>query len=255
MDRLTLDDAQVDDKRAEALAANARLDGVWEADAAPTRTGEVCPGSLLRLFDDVQLRDGLIYRVIAPAEGRDRFVCWGRTDFGMTYTTASVFDVVDRAPVDPVEQAMPVLGTFEPPAETLPETPVWNPDLPALRQQAFAQIDQRSDLWFASGLVYEGVVYSLSERAQIRYQSMERFAELLVPITINSLDDTVAVRFETADALRAFCMTALSVVTGIVNDGGEQKEIVRGLQTGEELAAYQDPRPAPADVPLEPGQA
>ena len=252
MERLNLDEQQVQALRAAIVAANDEMSGTWEPDDDPKRTGEVCPGSAIKLDDDVLASDGNTYRVIAPAPGRERFSAYGQTMWGMTQTSLHLGEVVDRAPADSGEEPMPVWTPPEPVPE--PEFPAWKPDIPALRQQAFAQIDQRSDQWFAAGFDFDGVRFSLSERAQIRYTNMQIFAEALVPLTVNALDDTSAVTFTVADELRNFCMTAMAVVTQIVNDGAEQKEIVRGLQTGEELAAYQDPRPPPTDVPLEPGQ-
>jgi hypothetical protein len=122
-----------------------------------------------------------------------------------------------------------------------------------LRARAFAQVDQRSDQLIAAGFDYGGIRFSASLEAQIRYTNMMVLADTLAPLDCNSLDDSTYLTLPTPDDLRNFCMVALGHVKGIVDSGSAQKEVVRALETAEELTAFVDPRPPPTDVPIEPG--
>lgn len=117
MNRLSLDEQQVQAMRAAVVSIYASIPGTWEPEDDPNRTGDVCPGSVLKVDDDVLARDGNAYRVLSPAPGRDRFTAWGMTDWGMTTTSLALSDVTDRAPADPNEIPMPIL------AEQPPESP------------------------------------------------------------------------------------------------------------------------------------
>jgi hypothetical protein len=127
-------------------------------------------------------------------------------------------------------------------------------DIDMLRAEAFARIDSRSDRLIAAGFDFDGVRFSSSLEAQIRYTNMLSLADMMAPLDVNSLDDASCRTLQTPDDLRAFCLAALAHVKGVVDSGSTQKEIVRGLQTAEELVDFVDPRPPPTDVPVEPGQ-
>lgn len=109
MDRLSLDEETVTNMRAAIIAANATLEGPWDGpEDDPTRTGDVCPGSPLKIDDDV-LANGDSYRVLCPSVGRDRFMAFGITGWGPTTTSLALSEVTDRAPLDANETPMPVI--------------------------------------------------------------------------------------------------------------------------------------------------
>lgn len=109
MDRLDLDEQGVQDARESALSAIAEMTGTWEPEDSPQREGDICPGTPLKLYDDVSCVDGNSYRVICAAEGRDKFTAWGIGPFGPMTISQSVYDVLDRAPADPQETPMPIV--------------------------------------------------------------------------------------------------------------------------------------------------
>jgi len=261
MERLELDDQEVALRRDELLAAYASVPEVYEPEDHPART-ELCPGSDLKLFDDVEVADGGKWRVIAPGIGRYRVTVCGMGPFGFTITNSRIQDVVDRAPADPEETPMPVLGTVDPEAPDTP--PEWvggtpypptdplpgpaGPTIPELRQQAFGKIDQCSRALIAVGFDYAGIRFSASLEAQVRFTNMMMLADMLAPIDVNSLDDTAVLTLELPDDLRSFCTTALFHIKKQVDDGGAQKKLVREMTTAEEILAFEDPRAMPETV-------
>jgi len=124
-----------------------------------------------------------------------------------------------------------------------PDTYSLEYDISDLRDEAFLRIDARSDELIKAGFAFEGSVFSLSVEAQVRYTTMLMLADALpYPLAINSLDDRSAVELQSGDHTRAFCMTALGHVKGVVDSGSVQKALVREMTDVAELVAYQDPR-------------
>lgn len=115
--------------------------------------------------------------------------------------------------------------------------------VPKLRADAFVRIDATSDELFARGFLFEGIVFSITVEAQIRYATMLMLADALpYPLGINSLDDNDCLYLQNGDHTRGFCMTAMGFVKGVVDSGTVQKDFVRAMETAEELVGYQDPR-------------
>jgi len=82
---------------------------------------EIAPGSVLKLYDDVEIYGYLYGRVIAPAAGRTQFfVYWFDPVSGghntAIYGTDPPDQITDRAPADPTETPMPIV----PPPESPP---------------------------------------------------------------------------------------------------------------------------------------
>lgn len=116
-------------------------------------------------------------------------------------------------------------------------------DLVSERDLAFRRIDQRSDELIEAGFPFEGSVFSLSVEAQVRFSTMLMLADALpYPLTINSLDDRSAVDLLNGDHTRAFCMSALGHVKGVVDSGSVQKGLVRDMTDAQAISDYQDPR-------------
>ena len=265
MERQSFDQDEVQLQRNEAVLGNMRLrfgiDHYYtEVEDLPTRQ-EMAPGSALKLFDDVLMPDGVAYRVVAPAMGRDNFTAYGVTSYGPLTTTWSVRDVQDRAPADPQEQAMPVVAPLEPPEEPEPEEPTPE-QMAALRFSAFSLIDAYSDAMFASGFLFKGVLLSLSLEAQARYTNMDYQRSALdplgnpvltYPLVFSSLDDTTTVTLDSADDLHFMYLTAFARVAEIVLTGNAEKNYIRDpARTAEELRTYRDTRPLPSIIPPEP---
>ena len=189
----------------------------------------------LKRDDDVSC-GGAKIRVVGPAPGRDFFYGYRKHDvLGELLVVCNVAEVLDRAPKEPEEAPMPLVPTSG--------TPPAAEELDALRQDAFKKIDQRSAELIAKGFTYEGIVFSASLEAQARYNGMMAFIDTLpYPIGINSLDDTENLPLADADAVRAFCMTALVHIKTIVDTGSVEKQRVRDMQDVASLQAYEDPR-------------
>lgn len=270
MERLTLDQDQVQAQREAALAANKRMRfGIdfyfTEPEDLPDRP-ILSPVSRLKLFDDVELADGSRQRVIAPAPGRDRFTAFGEVGGTAKTATWSVRDVVDRAPADAQEEPMPIWPMPQAPDPVAPAEPddSETPErvMAALRLSAFRLIDANSDLLFASGVEFMDVVLSLSLEAQARYHNMDYLRNetlpsgdpvLPYPITFSSLDDTQTVTLTAPDDVHGLYLTAVARVAEIVASGNTQKDYVRDVaRTASELRSYTDPRALPAVIPVEP---
>ncbi len=197
-------------------------------------TGEWIPSALKR--DDDVFIGGLVMRVIGPAPSRGRFYAYRQDDkHGELVIPFEVTRVENRAPKNQSETAMPVVpGFYEPPP---PE------DLEALRQDAFAKIDARSQELIKAGFTYRDVVFSASLEAQARYNGMMTFVDALTyPLGINSLDDTVNLNLIDQDDVRGFCLTALGHIKAVVDSGSTQKQRVRDMTEPAQLREYQDPR-------------
>lgn len=243
MERLELDDADVEARRAALLAAFAQEPETPEPEDHPARE-ELCPGSLLALYDDVKTASGR-WRIIAPAPGRERVTVFGIGPFGPSSTNISVHDIIDRAPADPEAVPMPVLGEVEPlPVEEPP--PVFEfppPDIEVLRLEVIKQVDVTSTALIRQGFEFEGIIFSMSNEAQIRYLAMQSDADYLpYPLPINSKDDSTFLMLQDAAHTIAFCRGAKAHVMGVVGSGHLQKRAVHSLQTPEALGAYVDPR-------------
>lgn len=243
MERLDLDDAEVEARRAALLAVFAQEPETAEPEDHPARE-ELCPGSLLALYDDVETADGR-WRIIAPAAGRTRVSVFGVGPFGPTSTSISVHDIVERAPADLEAVPMPVLGEVEPlPAEGPP--PVFEfppPDIEALRLDVIKQVDIVSTALIRRGFEFEGIIFSMTNEAQIRYLGMQADADFLpYPLPINSKDDSTFLVLYSAEHTLNFCRGAKLHVMSVVGTGTLQKQAVRSMQTAAELSAYHDPR-------------
>ena len=119
--------------------------------------------------------------------------------------------------------------------------------MPQLRAEAFTKIDARSDALIGAGFVFEGLVFSLTTEAQIRYATMMMLADMMpYPLGINSLDDNGIVQLQSPDHTRAFCLTAMAYVKGAVDSGTVEKDRVRGAETIEALMTFEDARPLPS---------
>lgn len=270
LERLDFDEAEVEQKRQQMVDAYAAIPAhEYYPEDHPARA-ELCPGSLLKLYDDVEMKDGQRFRVIAPAVGRDRVTVLGDGPFGAMISNVRIHDIVDRAPADPSEERMPVLGLIDPdapppsltpppyippppPIPTPPDAPPTDEALARLRADAFSRIDRRSDQLIAAGFDFAGVRFSLSNEAQIRYTNMMMLADKLAPMDINSLDDTVAITLDSAQMVQGFCLTALSYVKGVVDSGTIEKNRARAMTGYEELTNFVDSRPPPTLVLHEPG--
>ena len=115
-------------------------------------------------------------------------------------------------------------------------------DLEDLRGEVLSKIDIRSDA-LLEGFQYEGITFSLSPKAQIRYEYMDRKADgLTYPLYINSLDDRDMLELQDAEQTREFCHASVMHVLGVVGSGTVQKAFVRDIETIEGLLAYEDPR-------------
>ena len=115
-------------------------------------------------------------------------------------------------------------------------------DLEELRGEVLARIDARSDE-LLKGFEYNGVVFSLSEKAQIRYEYMDRTADTLpYPLPINSLDDRDMLVLTDPAQTHEFCHASTVHVLTVIGSGTQQKDIIRAATTIEELQAYVDPR-------------
>jgi hypothetical protein len=151
-------------------------------------------------------------------------------------------DVVDYAyPTDtPIEEVRAAL--FRTVDEMYPGLFQLNKDLEELRGEVLAQIDVRSDALLRS-FTFEGIVFSLSVNAQIRYEYMDRKAEQLpYPLPINSLDDRDMLILTSPEHTHAFCHQSTVHVMTVVMSGTMQKDIIRAATTVEELENYTDPR-------------
>lgn len=243
MERLDLDDADVEARRAALIAVFAQEPETAEPEDHPARE-ELCPGSLLALYDDVETADGR-WRIIAPATSRSRVSVFGVGPFGPTSTSISVHDIVDRAPADPEAVPMPVLGEVEPlPVKEPPLTFEFPPpDTEALRLEVIKQVDIVSTALIRRGFEFEGIIFSMTNEAQIRYLGMQADADFLpYPLPINSKDDSTFLMLTSAEHTLNFCRGAKLHVMGVVATGTIQKQIVRGMQTVQDLSAYEDAR-------------
>lgn len=115
-------------------------------------------------------------------------------------------------------------------------------DIEKLRGEVLAKIDLRSDE-LLHAFEYQGIIFSLSPKAQIRYEFMDRTADTLpYPLPINSLDDRDMVVLTNPADTRAFCGASTNHVFAVVGSGTEEKNKIRAMTTVEELQAYVDPR-------------
>ena len=115
-------------------------------------------------------------------------------------------------------------------------------DIEEVRGEVLAKIDHRSDEMLL-GFEYEGIIFSISPKAQIRYEILDRKSnEFNYPIRINSLDDRDSITINNSAETRAFCSAAQYHVMAVVESGTQQKDIIRAMTTVEELQAYTDPR-------------
>lgn len=145
--------------------------------------------------------------------------------------------VDDETPEEQVREALWALVD-----EQLPGLYTLDYDLEEVRGEVLARIDERSDEMLES-FTFEDVVFSLSPKAQIRYEYMDRKADSLpYPLTINSLDDRSILVLTEPARTHAFCEASTTHVLTVIGSGTQQKDLIRSATTVEELQAYVDPR-------------
>lgn len=114
------------------------------------------------------------------------------------------------------------------------------------RAEAFAQIDERTTALINAGFVFEGIVFSCSVKAQVRYSTMLMMAGTLpYPLAINSLDDQESLDLVDANHTTGFCLAALNHVKGSVDSGTTQKNAVRAMTEVSDVLGFTDPRAVP----------
>lgn len=132
----------------------------------------------------------------------------------------------------------------------IPNTYTLGEPLQFERQEFFQRIDKRTFNLIESGFTYQDLVFSCSERAQIRYNGMLTLAEgLTYPLEINTLDDLGKLVLANAEETVAFCIAAANYVREQVDRGTILKEQVRSAQTQEEIDAIVDDRETPEEQP------
>jgi len=119
------------------------------------------------------------------------------------------------------------------------------------RKEVFERIDERTYELIEKGFEHQGIVFSCSERAQIRYNGMLSLsAGLTYPLEINSLDDKQRLTLASAEETVAFCVAAATYVRDQVDSGTTLKQQACEATTQEELDAIVDTRGV--ELPVEP---
>lgn len=119
-------------------------------------------------------------------------------------------------------------------------------DLDEVRQDFFELVDRRTFELVEQGFVHQGIRFSCSERAQIRYNGMIQLASgMTYPLEINSLDDTKRLVLESPEETIAFCVAAANHVRNLIDSGTVLKKQACAATTKEEIDAVVDDRMPP----------
>lgn len=118
-----------------------------------------------------------------------------------------------------------------------------------LRQLAFKRTDERTTgIIFAGGFEYplnSGDIYSLSERAQLRFIGAHRSRDLPTfgyPLVINTKDDMKSIELQDAAQLDDFYLHALAAIRAYIDTQNPIKAQIRAATTPQEIRAVNDPR-------------
>jgi hypothetical protein len=130
--------------------------------------------------------------------------------------------------------------------EQVPNTYTLDMPVEEAMDYAFKLIDARTTAIINAGFVFEGIRFSVSVKAQVRYATMLMVAaSLQYPLGVNSLDDHSFLDLTDANHTAAFCMTALGYVKQAIDSGTEQKDAIRGMSDATLILGYEDPRTIP----------
>lgn len=125
------------------------------------------------------------------------------------------------------------------------ETGVAHDSLAFHKDLKIVQIDARTDAMIDRGFTFGGIIFSLSLKAQMRIEGMDRFRNdplCEYPVSWNSLDDTQHLSIPDAATLHVFYLTAAGTLRACVDSGTALKDLVRAAATIAEVDAIVDSR-------------
>lgn len=108
-------------------------------------------------------------------------------------------------------------------------------DLELLREQKLSDIDSNTESEIRKGFMFDGVLFSMSDNAQINWSNFPNMPSVLFPLTVMGKNDD---EYTLSEANRTnFYLTALGYKNACLQAGTNKKKLIKACTTVAELNA------------------